>query len=250
MTRTILISPSDRHSALAHELENLGARVIHWPELSIGQPDDNFALDEAIENIFGYDWLILKSKAAVTYFLRRFERSHATDELDELKILSIGEQTQKALGQTQIHVDLMVDRSTDVLAALEAYTGNLKGLNLIVPCANINRDAFASELEDAGARVDSVLAYRTCSSSDALVKLKTLIAGGGIDFVAFTEPGSVDEFASLFDTDVLSRALNGTGIVCLDKPTSRAAKGYEIVDLLVPAEQSVKALVHLIVTPR
>jgi uroporphyrinogen-III synthase len=219
------------------------------PKLSIDAPENNFALDEAIENLFGYDWLILKNAAAVKYFLRRFDRSHKADALDDLKILSIGEQTYQALGQTQIHLDVMADRSKDVLAALASYVGELNGLNFVVPSANISRESFELQLEDAGARVDSVLSYRTCSRSDELARSKALITGEGIDFVAFTQAASVDEFASLFDTDDLSRLLAGLDVACLDETTSRTANGFGLVHLLAPAEPSVSALAHLMVRP-
>jgi uroporphyrinogen-III synthase len=76
--------------------------------------------------------------------------------------------------------------------------------------------------------------------------LKALITGGGIDFVAFTQAHGVGEFASLFDTDDLSRLLAGVSVACLDEATSRAAKGLGLVGLLVPAEPSVSAFADLI----
>jgi uroporphyrinogen-III synthase len=249
MSYSILLSGTDAQSGLARELVNLGARIIQWPKLSIDATEGNFALDEAIENLFGYDWLILKNEVAVKYFLRRFDRSHKADVLDDLKILSIGEKAYQALGQTQIHLDVMADRSNDTFAALASYVGEVNGLNFVVPSANISRESFELQLEDAGARVDSVLSYRTCSSSDELARLKALITGGGIDFVAFTQAASVAEFASLFDTDDLSRLLAGVDVACLDETTSRAANGFGLVHLLAPAEPSVSALAHLMVRP-
>ena len=246
MSHTVLIAPADPNSGLARALDQLGAHMVLWPKLSINQPEDCSALDEAIENLFGYDWLILKNQAAVKYFLRRFERNHKTDELDELKILAIGERTQQALCETQVHVDVMAERSTEVFAAVESYAGSLNGLNLIVPSAILGREPFVQQLEDARARVDTVLSYRTCASPDELVKLTALIAGGAIDVVAFADPGSVAEFASLFDTDDLSRTLRGIRVACLDESTSHAARGYGVVDLIMPLESSFTALARLI----
>ena len=246
MSHTILISSADAQSDLARALDQHGAHMVLWPKLNINEPEDCSALDEAIENLFGYDWLILKNQAAAKYFLRRFERNHKTDELDELKILAIGERTQQALCETQVHVDVMAERSTEVFAAVESYAGSLNGLNLIVPSAILSREPFVERLEDARARVDTVLSYRTCSSADELVKLTALIAGGAIDAVAFTDPGSVAEFASLFDTDDLSRKLPGVRVACLDEPISRAARGCGVVDLIMPSESSFTALARLI----
>jgi uroporphyrinogen III methyltransferase / synthase len=246
MTISILVSPSEAQTDFARELVNRGGRVIRWPALNINAPPDYSALDDAIENLFGYDWLIVKSEAAAEYFLRRFERHHQIHELDELKTLAIGEQAQPALSRLQIHVDAMAERSTEAFAALESYAGNVTGLNLLVPSANMNRETFERQLEEAGARVDSATAYRTCSNSDDLAKLKALLAGGGADCVAFTGASAVNEFASLFDTDDLRWLLPDVDVACLDQSTRSAANSFGLIQFLFPSEPSVQALAHLI----
>ncbi len=248
MTTTVLLSPSDTRD-LTRELETLGARAIHWPRLDIDGPSDYFALDDAIANVFGYDWLIVKNAAAAEYFLRRFEQDHEIHELDELKTLAIGEPAHQTLGQLQIHIDAMARRSTEVFATLESYVGKVTGLNLLLPSANITGEPLARQLEEAGARVDSVTAYRTCSSSDELSKLKALIAGGGIDSVAFTRPTDVDELATLFDTDDLRALLRGLRAAGLDDATSSTANIYGLSNLHVPAEPLVRVFARLVATP-
>ena len=49
--------------------------------------------DEAIDNLFCYDWLVLKNEAAAGAFLSRFQHRHEPDELDDLKTIAIGEST-------------------------------------------------------------------------------------------------------------------------------------------------------------
>ena len=247
MTTSILLSPAAAQAGLADELENLGARVLEWPEIRIDAPESCFALDEAIENLFGYDWLILKNEAAAEYFLRRFEGTHQPHELDELKILSIGERTSQALAQAHVHTDIMVDRSGNVFAALEAYVGDVKGLNLLIPSANITREKFAEQLQEAGVRVDDVVGYRTCSDTGGLTRLKALITGGGIDWVTFTEASAVEALAALFDTDDLPQLLADVKVVCIDEVTEAAAHQFGLAHTLSPGEPSALALAQLLV---
>src|SRR5882762_3683854 len=68
--RTILIA-SSAPQELRAELEVVGARLISWPKLDISPPETYASLDEAIENLFGYDWLIFRNVNAVTFFLGR-----------------------------------------------------------------------------------------------------------------------------------------------------------------------------------
>src|SRR5215510_3291527 len=91
--RTILIPPTDsRTEQLAGELQRCGARVIILPKLEVREPENHAALDEAIENLFGYDWMIFSNANAVTFFLGRFEDlEHELSELDASRVCAIGE---------------------------------------------------------------------------------------------------------------------------------------------------------------
>ncbi len=89
-------------------------------------------------------------------------------------------------------------------------------------------------------------AYRTCSNTNQLTKLKTLIAGGGIDCVVFTDDAAVDEFARVFDTDDLPVLLSGVTVICGDQSTAHAAGAFGLAQLLVAAEPSVHEFSALI----
>jgi len=84
--RTVLIASSAPQSLTA-ELEGVGARVLSWPRLDIHAPETFAALDEAIENLFGYDWLIFRNLSAVTFFLARFQGlGHQISDLDSVRV--------------------------------------------------------------------------------------------------------------------------------------------------------------------
>ena len=53
--------------------------------------------------------------------------------------------------------------------------------------ASVSREQFEQQLEDAGARVDSVTTYRTCSDGAKLTELRTLLIGGAPDIFAKKE---------------------------------------------------------------
>ncbi len=243
---SILISPGDVHSDYAKKCARLGARLITWPELNVDGPENYFALDEAIENLFGYDWLILKNERAASYFLQRFELKHEAAALDDLKILAVGDRTTQALAHSHVHVDVPVDRSETVMTALSAYTAGTDGLNILVPSANVSRDTFEHQLEDAGARVDNVSAYRTTSDRQQLAQISALLVGGGIDAILFTRPQSVSEFATLVDSDDLRRVLGGIATACVDEETSATAGRFGLVEPVMTSDPGPNGLANLI----
>ena len=247
----VLVSPFDRD--LATTLERSGARVSIWPQVEIGALVDDSALQEPIDNLFGYDWLILKNARAAEYFLRAFFLKHRTEALDDLRVLTIGSQTAEKLAAGHVHVDIALEsfQLGAVYREIESYvseSSSLSRLNLLVPSATITMESFEDSFRNAGARVDAVAAYQTSSERSELIRLRTLLTGGGIDFVAFTGASAIVEFADLFDTDDLGRVLTGIKIACLHRVTSDLAGNYGLLENLVPSEASIPAMVEKLTT--
>ncbi len=247
--RTILVAPSG-NGELATELTRHGARVLAWPQIEIIEPDDYRALDEAIQNLFGYDWLVFANTNAAGFFLRRLQNpGNEISELDVLRVCAINAATRQQLEESHVHVDLVPETfATDgVMAALETFNGgrdSLRGLNFLLPGAVVSRDYLRQAIEDAGARVDVVSAYRTAGSHNSeLVQLGVLLDGGGIDCVAFTSPSNVLSFSQLLDTNDLSRLLKEVAVACVDDNVARTAAEFGLREHTVPTEPGVAALV-------
>lgn len=250
---SILLSPAATGSAISKELERLGARVVTWPELRIQTPENYFELDEAIENLFGYDWLVLKNDRAADFFLRRFQNNHAPNELDDLKTLAIGDSTGEILVRSHIHVDVAIDRfpSENIFAAVADYAGDLNGLTFLLPSAGLNCELFEQQLAEAGARVDNVTAYRTTSDNQRLAQLMALMVGGAVDGVIFNDASALGEFCRLVDTDDLPRVLDGVAVICGDPETARAAHEFGLpANTMLPETLSAEALARLLNAPR
>jgi uroporphyrinogen III methyltransferase / synthase len=250
--RTILVAASEDHEVVS-ALARQGARLISWPKTDIVDPESFATLDEAIQNLYGYDWLIFANTNAVGVFLRRLQTlSHEISELDALRVCALDEAARQQLEAAHVHVDLVPEGpATDgVLAALETYNGgcgSLRGLNFLLPRAAISRDYLRQAIEDAGARVDAVSAYRTAGSHNSeLVQLGVLFQGGGIDCVVFTMPVSVRTFSQLLDTNDLSRLLKEVAVACVDQATTQAATEFGVSAQITPAGSTIPDLAQAI----
>jgi uroporphyrinogen-III synthase len=229
--RSILIGPrlSDIEPALrAHALD-----VMMWPPLAIHPAESSDALHEAIENLFGYDWLIFINVDAVRFFLERLiKEGHEVSEIDALRVCAIGEQAAAALEQSQVHVDVFATAgsATCVLEQIADYTGGrqaLSRLNFLIPHASIGREYPKDELEAAGARADVIVAYQTVAGNDAtrLAVLQTLLLADSIDAVAFADQGEVEDFARIFATNDLTRLLKTPAVfIAAQQPATIAAQ--------------------------
>lgn len=246
--RTVLISPSDTPE-LATELERYGARVRTWPKLFIGQLDNYLTLDEAIENLFGYDWLIFRNIHAVDFFLRRFrELGRDTSDMDALSVCAIDEATRARLEEFPVHVDVVPDRlsSAAAFSAIERYVGgrdHLVGLNFLIPRAAIATDSLSLSLEEAGGRSDEVMTYRTCPTDNPdLAQIKGLLSGGGIDCIAFATSSEVRDFATVFDTSDIQRLVDGIAVASMDGGTGTTVANFGVRIDITPDESTLAAL--------
>jgi uroporphyrinogen III methyltransferase/synthase len=161
--RTVMITRArEQAGEFAAELERYGARLVACPTIEIVPPESYKRLDEAIADLFGYDWLILTSTNGVEHFLRRLaEAGKGVEELDSLRVCAIGAATAERLAEAHVHVDVVPDKfqAEGVFDALAAYVGGVDGLrhlNFLLPRAAVARDFLPRALEDAGARVDVV----------------------------------------------------------------------------------------------
>lgn len=252
--RTVVITRARAQAApFAAALESFGARVISCPTIQIVEPETFAPLDEAAENLYGYDWLIFTSTNGVDYFLRRFlQLGHDISELDELRVCAIGEATAERLREANVHVDLVPEefKAEGVFSALKRFIGSAEGFqgrNFLIPRAAQARDYLPRALESAGARCDVVPAYRTVAPQDTEKRrVEALLAGGGIDCITFTSSSTIRNFAELFDTTDLNSLLAGVHIACIGDITASTAAEYGLRTDIQPAEFTTEALARAI----
>ncbi len=230
-------------------LEQYGARVISCPTIEIVDPESYEPLDEAIANLYGYDWLIFTSANGVDYFLGRFlQQNRDVHEIDDLRVCAIGEATATSLREAQIHVDVVPEQFTaeGVFLALENYLGGQPGFktqNFLIPRAAVARDYLPRALENAGARVDVVPAYRTVRpETTELGRVGALLEGGAIDCITFTSSSTVTNFAQLFDTSDLSDLLSEVAVACIGDITAATARQFHLEPAIQPNEFTIPAL--------
>jgi len=236
--RTVLLSP--HLNEIESALREHGFTALTWPELALQPPQNCAALDEAIENLFGYDWLVFANEDAVRFFLQRIAvQTHGVSELDSLRVCAIGEKTAARLEHSQVHVDVIAPRGagSSIVEHLATYLGgreSLQTINFLIPQASIGREYLKRELEQADARADVVTTYQTVEAKDVtrLSVLESLLITASIDAVAFGDESDVIKVGRLFDTNDLGRLLVETRVF-LFAQAARVAMQMGIVASLI-----------------
>lgn len=236
----------------AAELQKYGAVVILCPTIEIGEPDSYERLDEAIDHLYGYDWLIFTSVNGVDYFFQRLKaRGRNRSDIDELRVCAIGEATAERLNDLHVHVDVIPDefKAEGVFEALKRFVGGAAGLNnlnVLIPRASVARDYLPRALEESGARVDVVPAYRTSLPANLDRGRVAAMLSGSADCIAFTSSSTVKNLAQLFDTPALGEALAGVVVACIGDITAKTAAEYGLTVEIQPDEFTIPALARSI----
>ena len=110
------------------------------------------------------------------------------------------------------HVEIApgIPGTKPLFAALESFVGGLSGLsglNFLSPRAVIARDWLTRALNDAGARIDLVYAYRIQSSPGVDPGRTAAMFSAATDCIVLTSPASVVLLTRLFDSDDLGEVL-------------------------------------------
>lgn len=188
-------------SSLSSALRRLGAEVVEAPAIRIEPPKDWSALDAAIESLSSYDWIIFTSVNGVTPFVERMKVvGKNLQQLTDVRLAAIGPATRRSLASHGLRVKVVPERyvAEEVFEALRKL-GPLRGSRILLPRADIAREALPDLLRKEGASVDVVVAYRTVSAKDEMGRALDLVARGQVDVVTFTSGSTVRGFFSAID---------------------------------------------------
>jgi uroporphyrinogen III methyltransferase / synthase len=217
--RVVVTRDRRQSSMLAEPLEALGAEVLFVPVIEIADPAESSPLDQAIQNLASYDWLIFTSVNGVRHFVEALDRSDRDLRSLKAKLCAIGPSTRAAIEALHLRVDVTPEEYV-AESLLEALAGeDLKGKRILLPRAAVARDLVPVTLRERGAVVDVVEAYRTIIPADAAARAKEALAHKP-DWITFTSSSTVKNLMALTSRE----ALAGIKIASIGPVTSATAR--------------------------
>ena len=243
--RVLVTRPAEQAREFVQGLRNLGAEPILCPMIRIVPPDSFAPLDAAIAGLRAYDWVIFTSVNGVRSFFERLEVVDPKGGLPgHLRFGTIGPATARALAGHSVTVDFVP--SEYVAESIVEGIGDVRGLRILLPRADIARKTLVEGLAAKGAEVREVTAYRTVPAGGGDLQA-WLDQGSAVDVATFTSPSTVHHFAALLEDrparEVLGRAL----VACIGPITARAAQSAGLAVHIVAPEHTLDGLLQAIV---
>ena len=246
--RILITRARSQALSLAQRIESLGGEVVEFPTIEIRPPESYGPLDQAINQIGSYDWLIFTSVNGVEQFLNRFEKlGKNIADLAGIEVGAIGPETAKRLTAAQIQPSLVPKQyqAEGILEALIPET--VLGKRILIPRAAKARDILPQTLRQWGAQVDVVEAYQTVLPQVDVSALCKLLGDGTIDVITFTSSSTATNFAAMLGDQDLPRLLSRTVIACIGPITRKTVEDLGMRPEIVSEEFTIPGLVSAIV---
>lgn len=246
MTLRILITrPRAQSAEFGAALQMAGFEPFYFPVIEIRLVEDLTALDRALEKIHCYDWVVFSSANGVEVFFDHFAEANGRMPLpDHLNIAAIGPKTAAALRGRGIEPSFVPDEY--VAEAILPGLGSLRGKKVLLPGAEIARQALPEAIRAAGGIAHEIAVYRTLPTRPDSVGLTALKAG--LDWVTFTSPSTVQNFAQIIrQQDLDPLYLPGKPkFACIGPITGQAAREEGFVVDAMAEEYTTEGLIGAI----
>jgi uroporphyrinogen III methyltransferase / synthase len=250
--RVLVTRPREQAADLSERLEAMGAEAIEAPMIRIVPPEDRGPLDEACARAGTFDWIVFASVNAVDAFIERLLAGpQDLRALKGVKLCGVGPATAERLARHGLKVDLTPAeyRAEGVLRAL-SEAGEVRGLKVLLPHADIGRELVAEELRKQGADVTAIVAYRTVAAEaerEGDPDIYRMLLEHRIDVVTFASASAVRGFVHALGAEPAADLLSATVVACIGPVTAEAASQFNIKTRIMPAVYTIPALVDAIV---
>jgi uroporphyrinogen III methyltransferase / synthase len=246
--RRVLITRA-RHQVdpLRRELVDLGASVIEIPTIEVQPMPVDDRVHKAISHLDVTALVIFASANAVHIFFQMLLASGKDARaLHRSKLCAIGQETAESLEGHGLRPELITAEYTaeGLAKALEGW--EMDGMHVLVPRAEVARDALPSLLANRGAEVEILPVYRAICPSGAGDALLRLFNHEGVDVITFTSSSTVSNFVRAFPEDRLPAVLGDAEIACMGPVTADVARKLGLNVSIVAREYTTHGLVQAI----
>jgi uroporphyrinogen III methyltransferase/synthase len=246
--RRVLITRA-RHQVdpFRRALVDLGASVVEIPTIEIRPMPTDERVQNAIANLNRTALVIFASANAVDIFFRMLlEAGKDARALHASKLCAIGQETSESMEARGLRPELVTSEYTaeGLAKALEGW--EMEGMRVLVPRAEVARDALPLLLAKRGAEVEILPVYRAMcppAASDALLRL---FNAEGVDVITFTSSSTVVNFVRAFPDDLLPAVLGDAEVACMGPVTADTARKLGLPVNIIARDYTTYGLVQAI----
>ena len=245
----LVTRPRAQAPALSNLLAAHGAEPIECPTLEICPPESWRPVDEAIDQLSTYDWVIFTSVNGVQSFMQRVRfRQKDSRSFANAKLCCIGPRTAEEASHWGLVADL-IPKEFQAEGILEGLgKSDIKGKRILIPRATVAREILPEQLAEMGADVRVVHGYQAVPPEAEREPIFDRFHNRDIQYLTFTSSSTVKNFCQLFGNHQAVRTLIQDAVVaCIGPITAQTVRDVGLPVDIVAQENTVPALVDAIV---
>jgi uroporphyrinogen-III synthase len=267
--RILITRTSDQAGTFSEQLRALGATPVEFPTILIVPPEDWEPLDNALKRLCEadwYDWLVFTSANGVHICFERLQKlGYDTRSFGDVRIAAIGPATAVEIARYGVTVDLVPAEyiaegiAVALLDDARKFGESLEGKKVLLARAAEARNTLVTELQQAGASVEVVAAYRTVGikyEDERGREIVHLLEAQQLDILTFTSSSTVRNFMQWLiqcDSDVANALLTSITrharpkIACIGPITAQTAREFGLDVHIEAQEYTIAGLIEAII---
>lgn len=222
--RVVVTRPRTLASRMTEMLRSYGAQVVELPCIVTEPVEPNEPLDDALDRIKEYGWMVFTSPSGVALFfayLRRTRRDIRA--LGDVKLAAIGSATARRLAENGL-VCALVPQEYNAKALGASLGTAAKGEKVLLVRAREGTADLTAALDQAGVGYDDIALYETKFASENAGRVAQMLdEGRAADYIAFTSASTVKGFVGALEGKVDFTKVKA---VCIGQSTKAAAEEY------------------------
>ncbi len=249
--KIIVTRTREQASELVAGLEEFGANCLEYSTINIKPVDSYSVLDEELERLNEYHWILFTSLNGVKYFFERlYSKGMDARDLKGPDLAVVGKSTADYLLQFGLNADLIPSVFTGEGLAEALLDQGVEGRNILIPRALLGREILPETLRGAGAQVTVAPVYQNCPAEVDKKSLRKELESGDIEMITFTSSSTVRNFLEMIDADSpeeLQKILAGIKIAAIGPITGKTITDRGLQVDVQPEKHTIPGLIQAIV---
>ncbi|QJA09619.1 uroporphyrinogen-III C-methyltransferase [Romboutsia sp. CE17] len=235
--KNIMVTRSrTQSSSIVEKIMDLGGNPIEIPTIKIEKMENNIELENEINNIKNYTYLVLTSKNAVEIFFDKLEEMNLDARaLANLKVCAIGSATAKEIKSRGINPDIVPEKFVAESLYDELKDKLTKEDKILIPRAKNARDYLLDKLGEI-CTVKEVHTYESVIDTSRKDEILDILDKEELDYITFASSSSVRNFVEIIGEENLEK-INSSKVISIGPITSATARELNI-DVYKEAEKA------------
>ncbi len=235
--KNIMVTRSrTQSSSIVEKIMDLGGNPIEIPTIKIEKIENNIELENEINNIKNYTYLVLTSKNAVEIFFDKLEEMNLDARaLANSKVCAIGSATAKEIKSRGINPDIIPERFVAESLFDELKDKLTKEDKILIPRAKNARDYLVDKLGEI-CTVKEVHTYESVIDTSRKDEILDILDKKELDYITFASSSSVRNFVEIIGEENLEK-INSSKVISIGPITSDTARELNI-DVYKEAEKA------------